>query len=129
LDKHSGYIDEAIAIAISGGVIGISTISFIFVTESIHVYIIQFFIGIGAAINLPAWRKTFAKFLDDGKEATEYSLYDIITNISIALMIALGGYLVADFEGFRMFFLVAGILSILGGLIALVLLKTKKIVG
>lgn len=127
LDSRKGYFDEAIAIFISAILIGTSLILYLFVSEPWHLYAVQILFGIGIATNLPAWRKTFARFVDRGHEGVEYSVYDIICSLSIAVFTALGGYIV-DFTGtFTYLFITAGVLVYIGGIIALLLLKIDRL--
>ncbi|MCA9390450.1 MFS transporter [candidate division WWE3 bacterium] len=127
LDSHKTFIDETLAITLSGIIVSISLFSYRFITEPWHLYLIQTFFGIGVAINLPAWRKTFARFVDNGHEGVEYSLYDIISNLVIAVFSALGGYLVSYTDSFIPLFNLAAALSLIASLISLFLLRNKKI--
>lgn len=46
-------------------------------------FVLQFFIGLGSAMNLVNWRKLFAKNLDTGKEGLEYGAYDTVMSLSM----------------------------------------------
>lgn len=127
LDRKKGYADESIAIFISAIVISIGIFSYRFVNTDWHLYLIQLIIGLGVAINMPAWRKTFARYLDKGHEGVEYSIYDIINNISIAILIAAGGLFISETMNFDLFFTIAAIIVLVGGFIALLLLRDKNI--
>lgn len=127
LDKHKSYIDETIVISMSCFLVGICIYMLIFVSEPWHVYLIQTFFGLAIALNLPAWRKTMARFIDKGYEATEYTIYDIINSLFIAILTAIGGYIVSSYGGFIALFIVAGSISITGSFITLYLLKNKRI--
>ena len=127
LDKHKSYIDETIVISISCFLVGICIYMLIFVTEPWHVYLIQSFFGLAIALNLPAWRKTMSRFIDRGYEATEFTIYDIINSLFIAVLTAIGGYIVSSYGGFIALFIVAGTISIMGSFVTLYLLKNKRI--
>lgn len=127
LDKHKSYIDETIVISLSCFLVGICIYLLVFVTEPWHVYVIQAFFGLAIALNLPAWRKTMARFIDKGYEATEYTIYDIINSLFIAVLTAIGGYVVSSYGGFIALFIIAGTISIIGSFITLYLLKNKRI--
>lgn len=127
LDKHRSYIDETWAIMLSCVIGGICIISYIFITQPWHLYLIQFVFGIAVALNLPAWRKTMAKFIDKGYEALEYSLYDIINSLFVAVLTAIGGYIVQSYGGFEALFIVAGSIAILGSIVTMFLLRNRRI--
>lgn len=127
LDSHKSYIDEAYAIFLSCMIMGSAVFGYVFISEAWHLYLLQFIFGLGAAINMPAWRKTFARFVDKGHEGVEYSIYDIINNLVIALLTTFGGFLVSSSGKFEYLFSFSGILIFIGGFIALFLLKNKKI--
>lgn len=127
LDKHKSYIDEAIAIFISGLMAGVAFYLYNFIQNAWHLFAVQALFGFAVAINLPAWRKTFARFVDRGHEGAEYSIYDIIYTLFTALLITIGGYLVNLTGNFHAFFTLAAVLSVIGGSVTLLLLKYHKI--
>jgi MFS family permease len=126
-DLHKSFIDETIAISISCVIIAISIFSYRFITQPWHLYCIQAVFGLGVAINLPAWRKTFSKFIDTGHEGVEYSIYDIVSNIAVAVFTAIGGYLIETTHSFLILFNIASIIALTGGIIPLALLLDKRI--
>jgi MFS family permease len=127
LDKHKSFVDETWCIVLSCFLGGLCIISYIFITQPWHLYLIQFIFGIAVALNLPAWRKAMAKFIDKGYEAVEYSLYDIINSLFIAALTSIGGYIVQNYGGFEGLFIVSGIIAMLGGFVTMFLLKVRRI--
>lgn len=126
LDKIPGFKDEAVTIFISCVIMAISIFSYQFITEGWHLYIVQFIFGIGTALNMPAWRKTFAQFVDKGHEGMEYSIYDIIANTSVGILTAFGGYLVSVTGNFNLLFTLSAFFIFLGGVVALFMLNNYK---
>ncbi len=127
LDKHKGYIDETVAVGISSIIISISIFAYLWVDQPYELYLVQLLYGTGVAINLPAWRKTFAKYLDKGKEGTEYSVYDVLTNLTVAFSTAMGGIIVENFGGFTTLILVSGSVALLGIIPSIFLLQNRQI--
>ncbi len=123
LDKHPKYTDEAYAIAISCLIMASGIFSYQFVSEPWHLYMAQFIFGIGAALNMPAWRKTFAKFVDKNHEGLQYSIYDAITNLSVAALTSIGGFILAQTGNFRLLITIASLIIATGGFVALRLTK------
>ncbi|MBD3362681.1 MFS transporter [Candidatus Dojkabacteria bacterium] len=127
LDKQKSYIDESVAIFLGACLMSLGIFSFRFIIFPWQLYFIQFLIGLGTSINLPAWRKTFANFVDKGHEGVEYSLYDVIICISIAFFSSAGGYIVSKTQNFELLFTLSAILIFIGGIISLFLLRSRKI--
>lgn len=88
-----------------------------------ELYGVQILLGIGSAIAYPGWYSIFTHHIDKGKEAFEWSLYDVLTGLGMAGSAALGG-LLADRYGFDVLFAVVGITTIIGGFL-LVLVRSK----
>jgi MFS family permease len=129
LDKLKSYKDETLAIALSSVLISLGIFGLKFITQPFHLYICQFIIGLGFSINLPSWRKTFAKFVDKGYEALEFSINDVFYNISIAALIFLGGLILNQTGDFQLVFTLSSVLVLIGGFIMLFLLREKKIIN
>ena len=82
--------------------------------------------GMGLGIGAPAKNALFSIHIDKNKETTEWSIADGITFICMALATALGGFIAAQY-GFKIVFLLAGAITLLGFIpYFLVLSNTKK---
>ncbi|MCB9790232.1 MFS transporter [Candidatus Nomurabacteria bacterium] len=90
------------------------------------VYAINVLFGIGAAIYLPAWRKTFARYVDIGKEGQNYAISDMFLSITRSLASVAGGLLVELTGSFSYVFLVASLFTLIGGLSMLTLLNDTR---
>jgi len=90
-----------------------------------HVYIAQAIYGIGAAFAFPAWLSLFTTNLTKGREGLEWSIYSSITGVSTAAAAWIGALLVERI-GFKIVFLLVGMLAIAGGLVLLGLEKKQK---
>lgn len=89
----------------------IAWFGFAFVTNITGLIVIQIFLGLGAALGTPAWNALFAKHLDGHREIKDYSDWDMISNLVIALATILGGVFVTAF-GFKFLFLIMGVLAL-----------------
>jgi MFS family permease len=72
--------------------------------------ILQVVLGLGEALGTPSWNAIFAKHLDEKKEIMDYSNWDIINNLMIAVATVVGGVLVTCF-GFNFLFVIMGLLA------------------
>lgn len=76
-------------------------------------YLFYVLIGIGLGIASPAKSSLFSNHIDKSKATTEWSLYDAITLIGVALATALGG-VIASTYGFKVLFLLSALINGLG---------------
>ncbi len=122
IDKQKGETDDLIFL-ITGGVLqGIIYISFAFMENVSQLYIAMILLGIASAISAPSWYSVFTKYIDKKEEGFEWSLYDVLVSIGMALTAAIGGY-IAQRYGFHLVFFVVGTLTILSGFVILPLRK------
>ena len=104
----------------------ISTFSYIFVTNSLYLFIVQIGLGIGSALIWPVWDVLFSKFQDKNEEGEEWGLSEGGWNIAAGISLILGSVIVFYF-GFSMLFILMGIFYILGLiLIILTIVSIKK---
>ncbi len=94
---------------------------YIYIDSVFHIYVLQALMGVGAALAFPGWYSIFTKHVDNGKEAFEWSLYDVLLGMGMAFTAALGGFLVQKF-GFDTLFVLIGLFT-LAGAFCLLLLK------
>ena len=92
-DKLKGDKDEVIALLLGNILMGLPYFFFPSITSPVMYYILEFIMGIGAAMNLVNWRKLFAKNLDSGKEGFDYAIYDTIMSLTMILMSLIAGYI------------------------------------
>ncbi|WKZ30956.1 MAG: hypothetical protein QY318_03875 [Candidatus Dojkabacteria bacterium] len=126
LDKDRRMSDEIYAIMTGGLLIVAAYLLFPYLSEAWHYYVLQLMIGLGIAINLPAWRKTFAASLDEGKEAVEYAVYDSLLTAFTAVFIAVIGLIVYQTLNFNYLFYVSAAMAVFGSLVVLPLRRFRK---
>ncbi len=111
IDRNHGEIDD-FYFMIAGGLLNSILISlYYFAATTVHVYILQFFIGIADAMVIPPFYAIFTRHIDKGKEGFEWALF---SSFSIGAGSALGGILggaLATLIGFRAVFPMVGILT------------------
>src|SRR3990167_9328941 len=121
VDKNHGEIDD-FYFMIAGGLLNALLISlYFFATNILHVYLLQFFIGIADAMIIPPFYAIFTRHIDKGKEGFEWALY---SSFSLGAGSALGGALggiFATLVGFRAMFPLIGMLSFLATVMMLFL--------
>jgi len=96
---------------------------YMYITSVWQLYVLQSFMGLGAALAYPGWYSIFTRHIDKGKEAYEWSLYDVLLGVGMAATAALGGFL-ADKFGFSTLFFIIGSFTLLGAMF-LLLIKGK----
>ncbi len=88
---------------------------YIFINSVFHLYLAQFFLGFASALTYPGWRTLFSHHVDKGREAFEWSLYDVVTGLGMASTAALGGF-IADKYGFDTLFLIVASCTFIGAM-------------
>src|SRR3989338_6700503 len=80
---------------------GLTVFGYLFVSEPIHLYVVQGLFGFSMAWAVPAWYKIFTRHVDKWEIAMEWSLESVFSvGVATAGAAALGGYL-ADRFGFE----------------------------
>lgn len=86
---------------------------FIFATDLGLLFGIYILIGVGLGISSPAKYSLFSSHLDKAKSPTEWSFYDALSFIGMAIAGVIGGF-VARYYGFDVLFLIASGVSLVG---------------
>jgi MFS family permease len=94
-------------------IMSVAYIGFAFSHTIPLLFLFYVLIGIGFGVASPAKYSLFSEHIDRDKATTEWSLYDAITLIGIALATALGGF-IASFYGFTFLFILASVVNLLG---------------
>ena len=128
-DKLKRDLDEIIFLSLSSVITGFSVILYYFILSPVFYYYLQFIFGLGAAMNLCSWRKLFAKNVDKDKVGFEYSRYDMVLSISIAVFSVVAGMLAnINYQYFGWVILAIGVVMMLSSLwaLAIVMVKDRK---
>jgi len=91
----------------------IAYVGFAFSHSILLLFLFYILIGAGFGLASPGKYSLFTDNIDKEKATTEWSMYDAITLIGIALATALGGF-IASLYGFTFLFILASIVNLLG---------------
>lgn len=130
LGKWEDRVKHKKKIVVTGYLIRcIGFLGYYFVFNPLSLILIQITLGFGEAFGLPAYDAVYTRYLDRGKEASEWGAWET-TNYLVAGIGALAGGLIAAFLGFRNLFLVMFGISVLGLFVSVKLLYIdRKIFG
>ncbi len=123
VDKSKSEKDDLYS-AICGTLLSaIVLVLYVFIDSIWQLYLLQFLFGVGSAIAFPGWYSIFTRHVDKGKEAFEWSMYDVLLGLGMAIAAALGGF-IAEAFGFDVVFILVGIFTFIGA-ISLFFIKKK----
>lgn len=115
IDKTKSEKNDFYTVFIGTALMSAAYLMYIFVTNVFHLYLVQFFLGFASALTYPGWRTIFSHHVDKGREAFEWSLYDVVIGLGMASTAALGGF-IADRYGFDTLFLIVASCTFVGAL-------------
>ncbi|MDD5696464.1 MAG: MFS transporter [Candidatus Pacebacteria bacterium] len=113
LDRYAGEKDEYLFLVAGLFIASLVPFGYIVAVFPWHIYLLQFFYGLGMAMTISGWRAIFTKHIDKGKEASEWSLDNSLLGFGTGLAGILSGYMVLKL-GFSASFVMAGILGLAG---------------
>lgn len=87
-----------------------------------HIYVLQGVLGAALAMSTAGWTGIFAKYMDKGKESTEWGIDAVAVGVGPGIAGAVGGLAVTYFS-FNLVFVAVTIIGLIG---AAVLLVVKK---
>lgn len=90
--------------------------SFLLVKSPLHLFIVQAALGVGEAIQSPAYNTVYAHHVDHQKAGFQWGSWDAMKNFTMAGGATIGA-LVASKFGFSSLFIAMGIMSLAGSLI------------
>lgn len=113
LDKNHGEKDDFYSLIIGSFLVALVPFLYLFVGKPFHLYIINAIYGIGAAFAIPPWNAIFTRHIDKMQESTDWAIESVSIGIGAASAAALGG-IIAEKLGFRVVFIIAGIVAMAG---------------
>lgn len=113
LDKWGGERDDFYSMMIGFSIFTVSHFLYLFASLPIHIYLIQIFMGIGAALAFTPWYGFFSRHIDRYHENFEWSLEVSLVGLGVAGAGFAAGVIV-DAYGFAPLFVVSGLLSLAG---------------
>jgi MFS family permease len=98
---------------------------YLLIQNPIDLFMVQIILGLGQAINTPAFDGLYTKHLDKGKFASEWGLWESSNYIVVAIAAIVGGFLASVF-GFRFIFMVMFVVSLIGLVVSLLLMNRRR---
>lgn len=95
-------------------------IGFIFSKYPWHIYTLETIFGIGIAMATAGWTGVFAKYMDRGKESTEFGFDAVAVGVGPGIAALLGGIAVTYFS-FNLVFIIVTIMGLIGVALLLVI--------
>ena len=125
ISKNGDAIKEKEYLLLAGYVARIlSWVFMIFVHNLWSLIIVQILLGLGESLGTPSFNALFANHLDKNKYIKEYSAWSLVANLTSAVGILAGGFIVNNF-GFKTLFILMSIFSLISFLG--ILLKPRKL--
>lgn len=109
LDQKLDYTFTVIGLLIASLV----SFGFIFANRPWHIYILQTIHAVGISLNFAGFSGLFTRNIDKGRESTEQGIDATAVSIGSAVSAIVGGWLVVHY-GYKMVFILVGILGLLG---------------
>lgn len=125
LDKKKGYLDESVALTISTFIRGTALIALAFSTQLWQMYALQVVLGISTSLNYIAWRALFTHYMDNKHPGEEWGAYQTLMSIGYAIAAGVGGFL-GDHIEFKYILALAGVVTIVGSLVPLLVMDEVK---
>lgn len=122
-EDHVNHLEKLIVI--SYAILAVATFSYLFIRNPLDLFIVQAFMGVGGAILSPAYGAMYSKSLDKGRFASEWGLWDSMTNMILAVAAITGGVITA-FLGFAALFIIMGLIASCGFVASAFLFRKKK---
>ncbi len=118
IDKVCGDKDDFWFMFFSLFVAALAPLAYLFVSNPIELYMVQFVLGIALAFNFPSFLALFTKYISQSKEATSWSMYYTLIDLFSAISAALGG-IMAAFFGFAPVIIAVSAIGVVGALLLL----------
>ena len=97
-------------------------LGYIFSNSPWHIYILQALVGIGLALSTAGWTGIFSRYLDTGKESTEWGIDAVAVGIGPGIAAAVGGVAVTYFS-FTWVFIAVSVMGLIGSFLLLIVKK------
>lgn len=128
IDKQKGERDDLFFLVGGLLIMALTSVLYIFAGTATHIYILQIFLGLGAAMHYPAWYVLFTRHIGRFREGFAWGVYEVVIGLSGAIA-ALTGAFLAENYGFSLVFSLVAFLTFASALLPLSFykhLKTRK---
>ncbi len=99
VDKIRGEKDDFWLMFVFTLLIGFVPLLYLIIHTPLQLYAVQFVLGFFTAFTFPTYMAIFTRHIDKEKEGTEWGVYFTLTDLTSAVLAAVGGY-VATVQGF-----------------------------
>ena len=132
LDKNHGEKDDYWFMVVGTFMMAFVPLGYIFSRQPWHIYLLQIFYAIAAAITVAPYSAIFTRHIDKGKEAMAWSTWSTFIGIGAGLAGGIGG-IIASSIGFTSVFVFVSVFTILSGFLLLIIkddisIKNKSII-
>lgn len=100
----------------------VGIIGYLFVTKPIHLFIVQFVLGIAGTVKNPAFDALFSHAIERGKESSTWDYQLGSTQIFVGIAALIGG-VIATVYGFRVLFGVMTVASAVSVVVSAMILR------
>ena len=90
-DKLKGDKDEILLLVLGLLLMGTPFLFYSQISAPIHYFVLQSVFGLGTALNITTWRKLFTLNIDEGREGTQYAVYETIMSALTGVLGIIGG--------------------------------------
>lgn len=118
LDRVRGEKDDYVVLSLGTFVFGVIPLLYLVINTPMELYVVQFLLGLSAAITYPAYMAVFTRHIDRRREATEWGIRFTLIDLAAAISASLGG-LIAVMAGFETLIIGLVVLSTLGACLIL----------
>ncbi|MFA6132098.1 MAG: MFS transporter [Patescibacteria group bacterium] len=122
MDKIKGERDDFLIMFIGTFFSAIIPLAFLFIHTPFQLYVVEFLLGVGAAMAFPSFMAIFTRHISEERVGVEWGIYFMLTDLGSALAATIGGVLVMTM-GFPTLIIGLTVVGIIG---ALLLLPIKR---
>jgi len=127
ISKWEDHVKHTEKLIIAGYAISaIGYFYYIFVRDPLNLFIVQVIFGIGQAVCSPAYDGLYSRSMDKGRYVFQWGIWESMSRIVMGVSALLGGF-IALYYGFSTLFVIMFVLSLLGVLVSLLLIKNGSI--
>lgn len=116
LDKTQGERDDFLALILGLFISAFTAVSYNFITEIWHLYLVEIIHALAFALYVPAWSAIFSRHVDKDRVSFDWSLDSTVAGLAAGVSGFLGGA-IANAWGYSWVFTLAGALSALSALV------------
>ncbi len=121
-DKVVGDRDDYWMMILGLFINGVAPFGFLFATTPGHIYLVQVIHAVGMAFVIPSWNAIFTRHIDRGQEAYEWAMDSTFLGFATGITGGIGGIVAATF-GFKVIFILVGVLTLFAGFLLLLIRK------